>query len=260
VEYIVVGIVALVASGLTLFSGFGLATILTPVFVLFFPVPVAVAATAVVHLLNNLFKVVLVGRQADWRAVVRFSVPAVFAAVVGALLLNFVAALPDIGAYRLAGTAHSITVVKLVIGLLIVGFSLLELVPRFRSTAVDPKYLPLGGLLSGFFGGLSGNQGAFRSMFLIRAGLTKDAFIGTNVVTAVIVDVARLLVYGGGFYRSNFSVLASTAGIVVVATLAAFAGALIGKELSAKVTYRSLQFLVGVMLMVLGLGLVAGLI
>ncbi|MDP3981751.1 MAG: sulfite exporter TauE/SafE family protein, partial [Chlamydiota bacterium] len=42
-------IVALIASGLTLFLGFGLGTILTPVFAIFFPVPVAIGATAIVH-------------------------------------------------------------------------------------------------------------------------------------------------------------------------------------------------------------------
>jgi len=36
-------------SGLTLFSGFGLGTLLMPTFVLFFPIEVAVAATAIVY-------------------------------------------------------------------------------------------------------------------------------------------------------------------------------------------------------------------
>lgn len=44
---------ALVVSGLTLFSGFGLGTLLMPAFAVFFPVEVAVAATAVVHLATN---------------------------------------------------------------------------------------------------------------------------------------------------------------------------------------------------------------
>ena len=70
-EYVVVCAVALVVSALTLFSGFGLGTLLMPAFALFFPVPVAIAATAVVHLANNVFKVALVGRRADWSVVVR---------------------------------------------------------------------------------------------------------------------------------------------------------------------------------------------
>ena len=63
------------------------------------------------------------------------------------------------------------------------------------------KYIPLGGALSGFFGGLSGQQGALRSAFLIRTGLNKETFIGTSVVSAVVVDVSRLIVYGVTFFR-----------------------------------------------------------
>ena len=53
--YLTVCSVALVASGLTFFSGFGLGTLLLPAFALFFPVALAVAMTAVVHFLTGLF-------------------------------------------------------------------------------------------------------------------------------------------------------------------------------------------------------------
>lgn len=55
-EYILICSDAFVASGVTLFSGFGLGTVLLmPVFAVFFPVP-AIVLTAIVHFLNNLFK------------------------------------------------------------------------------------------------------------------------------------------------------------------------------------------------------------
>lgn len=52
-SYIVLSATALATSALTLFSGFGLGTILTPVFAIFFPIEVAIASTAVVHLSNE---------------------------------------------------------------------------------------------------------------------------------------------------------------------------------------------------------------
>ena len=158
-EYLIVCAVALFASGLTLFSGFGLGTILTPVFAVFFPVPVAVGATAVVHLANNLFKIFLVGRSANKKIIIRFGIPAVLAALLGAFLLTYVSAFPAIASYQLGGHVHEITIVKLVIGLIIVIFSCLELSPSFQKVAIDQQYIPIGGLLFGFFGGLSGNQG-----------------------------------------------------------------------------------------------------
>ena len=66
-ELVLIGIAALLVSGLTLFSGFGLGTVLMPVFALFFPLPLAIAATAVVHFANNIFKFGLMAKLADWR-------------------------------------------------------------------------------------------------------------------------------------------------------------------------------------------------
>ncbi len=259
-EYLIICTVAMIASGLTLFSGFGLGTILTPVFAIFFPVPLAVGATAIVHLANNLFKIFLVGRSANKKIIIAFGIPAVIAALLGAFLLNFVSVLPAIASYELGGHVHEITIVKLVIGLIIVIFSCLEMSPSFQKIAFEQKYLSLGGALSGFFGGLSGNQGALRSMFLIKARISKEEFIGTNVILAVIVDLARLLVYGAGFYSIHFKVFNDVGGLVIAATIAAFIGAYLGKELLKKVTLRMIQVLVGVMLIVLGVALIAGLI
>src|SRR5512134_3736440 len=81
-------LVAFVVAGLTLFSGFGLGTLLMPAFALVFPIPIAVAATAVVHLANNIFKLGLVGRHADGRVVAKFGIPAVVASFAGALALT----------------------------------------------------------------------------------------------------------------------------------------------------------------------------
>lgn len=260
--YVVVSLVALVVAALTLFSGFGLGTLLMPVFAIFFPVEVAVGSTAVVHLANNLFKVGLVGRKANWRVVARFAIPAAIAAMIGALILNYFSHLPPIGAYTLGAQIHRITVIKLIIAVLMVVFALLDLLPRFENLAFDTKYLSLGGALSGFFGGLSGNQGALRSAFLIRAGLDKEAFVGTGVVSAVVVDVSRLLVYGLSFFAKDFAVMSKGNGttLVLVATLAAFLGSFVGSRLVKKVTMRTVQVIVAVMLLLLAGALGTGLV
>ena len=206
-DYALIGLTALVVSALTLFSGFGLGTLLMPAFAVFFPVPAAIAATAVVHLANNLFKLALVGRRADWRVVARFSLPAALAALIGAGALVGFAGLETLARYELLGRSFDVTPVKLVIGSLIVVFAALELSPALEGLAIPRRYLPLGGLLSGFFGGLSGNQGAFRSAFLIKSGLDKQAFVATGVVSAVIVDTVRLGVYGVSYVTSRFEAL-----------------------------------------------------
>ncbi|MFO0753266.1 MAG: sulfite exporter TauE/SafE family protein [Thermodesulfovibrionales bacterium] len=255
-EYLVTGIVSFIASGLTLFSGFGLGTLLMPVFTFFFPVNVAVALTAIVHFLNNLFKLALLGRHADKAAVVRFGFPAVGAAFLGARTLVWLSGMEPLSRYSVGGLAFSIEPVKLVISFLMVFFALAEMVPGERKMSFDAKYLSLGGLLSGFFGGLTGHQGALRSAFLIRYGLSKEAFIATGVVIACLVDFTRLSVYGTHLASSgsgNYLLLAT-------ATFSAFLGAFLGKRLLRKVTLRGVQMLVAVMLFVIALALGAGLI
>jgi uncharacterized membrane protein YfcA len=102
-EYLIVCTTALFASGLTFFSGFGLGALLMPVLAVFFPVPIAVGATAAVHLANNLFKLFLIGRSADKDIIIRSGIPAVLSALVGASLLTCVSSLPAITSYRLWG-------------------------------------------------------------------------------------------------------------------------------------------------------------
>jgi len=174
-------------------------------------------------------------------------------------LLTVFAELPVVHAYTLAGRPHEITVVKLAVGILIIFFALFELIPFFGRLAFDRKYLPLGGMLSGFFGGLSGNQGALRSAFLIKAGLDKEAFIGTGTVAGLIVDISRLIVYGVSFYAVQFTGIRDAQGLVIAAILAAFLGAFLGTRLVKKVTFRALQIIVGVMLIVVGTGMATGL-
>jgi uncharacterized protein len=259
-ESLIIGVAAFLVSGLTLFSGFGLGTVLTPVFALFFPVPLAVAATAVVHFANNLFKFALLARRADWRVVVRFSLPAAMAAMIGASLLSWFDRLPILFQYRLGSVTHEATAVKAVIGGLIILFALLELSPRFQALAFPPRYLPVGGVLSGFFGGLSGNQGALRSAFLIKAGLSKEAFVATGVVSAVIVDAVRLMVYGLEFLAEPVARLQELATPVAVGMLSAFLGAFVGQRLLRKVTLRAVQIVVAVTMLGVGGGLITGLV
>jgi len=253
-HYVIVCLAAFFTSGLTLFSGFGLGTLLMPVFALFFPVSLAIAMTAVVHFLNNLFKLVLIGKRAQRRVVWRFGLPALGGAFLGAWVLVHLTDLPPIATYTLFAAPHAITPVKSVIALLMIGFAVLEL-PRFQHLAVDPRYVPLGGILSGFFGGLSGHQGALRSAFLLKTGLSKEEFIGTGVVIACLVDVTRLLVYW-----KQLTAGMEHRGLLIAAALSAFLGAWLGARLMPKITMRSVQILVATLLWFIAVGLGAGLL
>lgn len=254
---LVICCVAFGASLLTFFTGFGLGTLLLPAFAAFFPIETAVALTAVVHFLNGLFKLALVGRHANLGVAAKFGIPAIGAAFAGALVLAWLADRDPLLAYEIGGRSVTVMPVAFVVALLMLGFAALELWPRFRKLAIPARYLPLGGLLTGFFGGLSGHQGALRSAFLIRAGLDKEAFIGTGVVVATVVDMTRLAVYSERFFVAD---LAPEGPLLASAALAAFAGAYTGRRLLRKIDLRSIEVGVAVLLVLVALGLGSGLL
>lgn len=260
--HLAVALAALFAAGLTLYSGFGLGTLLLPVFALFYPIEVAVGATAVVHGANNVFKVSMLGRYADRTVVVRFGLVAIISAILGASLLAFMAGTGTQVEWRLAGLEGSTTPLKLLIGALMLMFAVFELAPRFRALEFDRKYLPLGGFLSGFFGGLSGHQGALRSAFLVKTGLSTQAFVGTSSVIGLMVDMVRIMTYAGFMLMAGtvFTLPEDSATLVLSGIVAAFSGVLVGKRFLHKVTMGAVQTLTGGLLLIIAVLLGSGII
>jgi len=239
--YLAVCTTALLASLATFFTGFGLGTLLLPVFVLFFPAELAVGLTAAVHLINGLAKTALVGRHADLRVALRLGVPAIAAALLGAWLL-------------LQLSAH-VSALKLVLAAAMLVFAGLELTQVLERVTIPPKWLPLGGVLSGFFGGLTGHQGALRSAFLLHAGLDKQQLVATGAVIALAVDCTRLAVYSGRLASVSVS---EHGPLLLAAGASAAAGAVVGSRLLTKVTLKGIQRATAVLLILIALGVGSG--
>lgn len=256
-EIIIISITAFLVAILTFFSGFGLGTILTPIFMIFFPVDLAIGLIGIVHFFNNIFKLILVGKNADKTVLLRFGVPAILAAILGSWLLLNISDAKPLFSYEMFGKTFEVFPVKFIISILLIIFASIDLIPYFNKLQFGKEKLPIGGVLSGFFGGLSGNQGALRSAFLIKAGLTKEAFVGTAVVVSTFVDFTRLSIYATRFSKAG---LIDNLTLVICATLSAIIGAYIGNKLLKKVTLHFLQIAVAIMLIFISFALGAGLI
>ncbi|MGQ0588497.1 MAG: TSUP family transporter [Sphingosinicella sp.] len=255
-----IAIVAALASALTLYSGFGLGTLLLPAFALFFPAPVAVAATGIVHLLNSLFKGALLWTRADWAVVLRFGLPAVPAAVAGAWLLAWLGETPRLFEWSAFGRSFGPTGAGLAIGLLMILFATLELQRWFQKLEAPSRLMPLGGALTGFFGGLTGQQGALRSIFLLRAGLSAPVFVATGAMIAVLVDLSRLATYAASFTAAGLNPAGREGLLVVVGTLTAFAGAFFATRHLEKVTIATVRYSVAALMFVIGAALATGML
>ena len=138
---------AFLAAVLTLMTGFGLATILTPVFLIFYDVKIAILIVAVVHLLNNLLKLSLFSRHVSMDILKRFGVLTLLGAFIGAFF---------------QGTMDS-SLVKILLGISLVFLGLKEATGFGEKLRLPQKIDFIGGFLSGLLGGFVGNRGAIRS-------------------------------------------------------------------------------------------------
>ncbi len=136
-------------------------------------------------------------------------------------------------------------------------FTFFEAFPFFKKIKFESIGLTFGGLISGFFGGLSGHQGALRSVFLLRANLSKQHFIGTGVMIACLVDFTRLPMYYTGF---NAGLIEDNLTLIITATLAAFIGAFVGAKYIEKITIDIIQKVVSILIIFIAVLLFAGLI
>jgi len=252
-EYLLIALSAFLASLVTFYSGFGLATILMPIIAIFFPLPIAIGLTAIVHLMHSLLRTGLLWKAIDWKIVIFFGIPALVAVIPGALALQTLSQFAPLKKYTVFSIQGEISILHLCIGLLLILFATMEMFSR----KIRFKNLMLGGILSGFFGGLSGNQGAIRSIFLVNTQMGKEAFIGTNALIGAVVDFFRIVIYIWSFGRLFVQIDKALFGVAIVGALA---GVFLGLTLLKKITITFIQKVIVILLYFLGTLLVLGII
>jgi uncharacterized membrane protein YfcA len=244
--------VAFFASLLTFFSGFGLGTILLASMLWFYPPEVAIALTAMVHLLNSAVKSIL-NRRVNWGIVLSFGIPSVLCSILGSMLLSILALKPLIIFDLTHGNlTHPVQLLSIIVGGLMMIFAVIEF--TMKKTEVSfPMWL--GGVFSGFFGGLSGHQGALRSMFLIKRMKEIKEFVATTAFISLATDIARNSVY---WTTLNWRLVDFTQLLIV--SMGSILGVFLGTYLLKKITLHLIQYLVAVGLFFLGLSITIGLI
>ncbi len=250
-DYVLIALFSCLGALVTFFSGFGLGTILLPVFALFFPLPQAVMLTAIVHLLNNIFKGFLIYKYIRKDVVIKFGILAILFAFFGAYCLIKLE-----GAFAFYSIQdRPVSLVSFVMALVIFFFALFEIIPFFQKLVFPPSMIYLGGAITGFFGGLSGHQGALRSAFFLRLGLTKEQLIGTGTAIAILIDVSRLSIY---FKNTSSFSMASIQNYLIVGVVSAFIGSFLGNQFLKKITIPLVQKIIAVCLIFYSIALMLG--
>lgn len=189
----------------------------------------------------------------------KFGLPAVPGAIPGAFILTLLGEKP---AFRWGVMGYEFTpsAAGVLIGAVLIIFAVLEMTPWFQKLKAPPHLVPVGGAATGVFGGLTGQQGALRSMFLLRTGLDAKQFIATGVLVSILIDLARVPTYFGTFAASSAELGERQMWLIGFGTIAAFAGAWLGSEYLKKATNDLVRVMVASLMLLIGGPMVLGLI
>jgi hypothetical protein len=229
---IVLFIAAAVAGSIATITGFGIGSVLTPLLATSVGTRLAVAAISIPHFFATALRFWRLRAHVDKRVLVRFGIPSAAGGLTGALLHN------------VAGNRA----LAVVFGMLLVFVGISEITGFSRRMRFNNVVAWIAGALSGFLGGLVGNQGGIRSAALLGFDIDKHAFVATATATGVIVDAARMPAY----FVTQGRQIAGIWPLVTIATVGTVLGTIFGERLLRLVPERVFRRLVAILVLALG--------
>ena len=226
-------LVAILAGAIAGISGFGVGSLMTPVFALQYPVKLAVAIVSIPHLIGTAVRFWRLRQHVDRRVFLNFGIFSAAGGLLGAILSS-----------RAQGP-----VLAIVFGSLLVFAGLTGLFGWSDRMRFGRRTAWIAGALSGFFGGLVGNQGGIRSAGLLGFDVRKEELVATATAIALVVDAARLPVY----LVTQWHDLLAAWQPILIATIGILAGTLWGVRLLTRIPDPLFRKLLSALITALGI-------
>jgi uncharacterized protein len=230
---IVLAAVAVIAGAIASVAGFGIGSLLTPLIALKTGTGIAVAGVSIAHFFGTALRFFLLRKFVNRKILISFGLTSAAGGLTGALLHNVI---------------HN-NVLTIAFGCLLILTGILGLTglsDKLRFTGIAAW---IAGGLSGFFGGLVGNQGSIRSAALLGFEINKENFVATATGIALMVDVARMPVY----LAVQGAEIASIWQFILIATAGILAGTLGGKKILEKLPQNLFKKTVSVIILTIGI-------
>jgi uncharacterized membrane protein YfcA len=219
-------------------AGFGIGSLLTPAIALTTGAKLAVAAVSLPHAIGTSIRFWRFRREVDWKVVRSFGFTSAAGGLTGALLNTW-------------ATSRAL---ELVFGSLLVLAGASQVTGYAKRWRLRGGLAWLGGALSGFFGGLVGNQGGIRTAAMLGFEVNKRQFVATTTAVALLIDMARVPIY----LAVETATLARMWPTIVVASIGVIIGTLFGEKLLARLPESRFRVVVGVLLLLLGVSFLIG--
>lgn len=172
-------VLGVLMGGTAAIVGFGVGSFLTPVLALRTGFSIAVAAVAIAHFCSALVRYWMLRGNVNRRILLSFGALSAAGGLAGALLQG----------------QSSSAVLSAVFGGLLIFAGISELFHWTEKIRLEGRAAWVIGALSGFFGGLVGNQGGLRAVGLVGFRIKKTEFVATATAIALVVDAFRVPVY-----------------------------------------------------------------
>jgi uncharacterized membrane protein YfcA len=230
---VIATVAAVIAGAIAAISGFGIGSVLTPVLSTQFDVRLAIALVSLPHLAGTFVRFLLVRTHLDRDVLLGFGAASAIGGLAGAAMQAVVQS----------------AALAVIFGLLLVFAGVSSLTGFAQRMRFSGRRSALvGGALSGFLGGLVGNQGGIRAAALLGFDVERQAFVATATAVALIVDGARIPVY----LATQGADIAAHWPLIVVLAVGAVAGTVVGGRLLRRMSEKLFRRVVGVLLLVLG--------
>ena len=219
-------------------AGFGIGSLLTPAIAFATGAKLAVAMVSVPHVIGTSIRFWRFRGDIDWTIVRSFGATSAAGGLIGALL----------------NTRATSRALEIVFGSLLVIAGASQITGGAKRWRLRGRLAWFGGALSGFFGGLVGNQGGIRTAAMLGFEVDKRQFVATTTAVALLIDLARVPVY----LAVETTALIRMWPLITLATAGVVAGTFFGETLLARVPEKKFRTVVGAMLLVLGASFLVG--
>jgi uncharacterized membrane protein YfcA len=225
-------VVACAGAVMAALTGAGIGSTLVPLFSLRLDFGTAVAAATLPHLVGSAMRALELRRHVDRGLLLRFGALSAVGSLIGAALQS------RVGTPVLTAAFAVLLMAAGVLGFL--GHS-----QKWRLTGAGAW---IAGAVSGFLGGIAGEQGGLRAVALLGFDLRREAFVATAAAVAVVVDVVRAPVY----LASRAHSLAEVWGLIALASASVVGGTWLGSRLRQRVREDVFRRVVSALVCVIG--------
>jgi uncharacterized protein len=230
-------IASLAAGLIAAIGGFGIGSVLTPIFAAQIDTKLAVAVVSIPHLAGTFVRFLRLRKHINRPLALTFGAASAVGGLVGAVLHAYANG-PILG---------------YVFGTLLISAGLSGLTGIAERIEMKGPWRWIGGFASAVFGGRVDNQGGIRSAAMLGFDLSKESFVATATVIALVVDGARMPIY----VVTEHERMLMMWPIMLMATIGVLIGTFAGSYLLDRIAERMFKRVISTLVFGLGIYMLA---